>query len=160
MTSHWCDIENADVIMSIGSNSVESHPLSSRYIERAQRKGGTWIVVDPRYTRSAAQADLFACIRPGTDIAFYGGLINYIIYNDLWQDEYVQNYTNARYLIDPDFEFDPETGLFSGCDDETGTYSAAWWPTRSPRTSSGTLRGRRRRLGSRRRRARVHPARQ
>lgn len=89
MTSHWCDIENADVVMSIGSNSVESHPLSSRYIERAQRKGGTWIVVDPRYTRSAAQADLYACIRPGTDIAFFGGMMNYILSNNLWQDEYV-----------------------------------------------------------------------
>ena len=127
MTSHWCDIENADVVMSIGSNSVESHPLSSRYIERAQRKGGTWIVVDPRYTRSAAQADLYACIRPGTDIAFFGGMMNYILSNNLWQDEYVKNYTNAPCLINPDFKFDPESGHFTGYNPDTHKYDDETW---------------------------------
>lgn len=127
MTSHWCDIENADVIMSIGSNSVESHPLSSRYIERSQRKGGQWIVVDPRYTRSAAQADWFARIRPGTDIAFFGGMFNYIIEHDLWQHEYVLNYTNAACIIRADYKFDPETGLFSGYDPKTGNYDDTTW---------------------------------
>ena len=74
MTSHWCDFANSDVIMSIGSNNVENHPLSSRWVERAQDKGATWIVVDPRYSRSAARADIYARIRPGSDLAFYGGL--------------------------------------------------------------------------------------
>ena len=89
MTSHWCDFANSDVIMSIGSNNVENHPLSSRWVERAQDKGATWIVVDPRYSRSAARADIYARIRPGSDLAFYGGLINYILQNDLFQKEYV-----------------------------------------------------------------------
>lgn len=76
MTSHWCDFANSDVILTIGSNNVENHPLSSRWVERAQDKGATWIVVDPRYSRSAAQADIYGRLRPGTDIAFFGGLIS------------------------------------------------------------------------------------
>lgn len=127
MTSHWCDFQNSDVIMSIGSNNVENHPLSSRWVERAQDRGATWIVVDPRYNRSAANADIYARIRPGTDLAFYGGLINYILQNDLWHKEYVLHYTNAACLLRPDFKFDEKTGLFSGWDPEKKTYSDATW---------------------------------
>ena len=64
MTSHWCDFANSDVILTIGSNNVENHPLSSRWVERAQDRGATWIVVDPRYSRSAAQADIYGRLRP------------------------------------------------------------------------------------------------
>lgn len=81
-----------------------NHPLSSRWVERAQDKGATWIVVDPRYSRSAARADIYARIRPGSDLAFYGGLINYILQNDLFQKEYVLHYTNAACLLRPDFK--------------------------------------------------------
>ena len=127
MTGHWCDYQNADVIMTIGSNNVENHPVSSLWVTRAQDRGATWIVVDPRYTRSAELADIYCPIRSGTDIAFYGGLFNYIIENNLWQHEYVVNYTNASYLLDPDFGFDAQTGLFSGWDESTGTYDNATW---------------------------------
>lgn len=127
MTSHWCDFQNSDVIMSIGSNNVENHPLSSRWVERAQDRGATWIVVDPRYTRSAANADIYARIRPGTDLAFYGGLINYILSNNLWQHEYVINFTNAACILRSDYKFDESTGLFSGWDPETKTYSDETW---------------------------------
>ena len=127
MTSHWCDFANSDVIMSIGSNNVENHPLSSRWVERAQDKGAKWIVVDPRYSRSAAQADIYARIRPGTDIAFYGGLIRYIIENKLYQKEYILHYTNAACILRPDFKFDEETGLFSGWDPETKRYDNETW---------------------------------
>ena len=127
MTSHWCDFQNSDVIMSIGSNNVENHPLSSRWVERAQDRGATWIVVDPRYNRSAANADIYGRIRPGTDIAFYGGLINYILSHDLYQKEYVLNFTNAACLLRPDFKFDPNTGLFSGWDPKTKRYSEESW---------------------------------
>ncbi len=127
MTSHWCDFQNSDVILSIGSNNVENHPLSARWVERAQDRGATWIVVDPRYNRSAANADIYGRIRPGTDIAFYGGLINYILQNDLWQHEYVLNYTNAACLLRDDFEFDPASGLFSGWDPEAKRYSDETW---------------------------------
>ena len=127
MTSHWCDFANSDVIMSIGSNNVENHPLSSRWVERAQDKGAQWIVVDPRYSRSAAQADIYARIRPGTDIAFYGGLIRYIIENKLYQKEYILHYTNAACILRPDFKFNEETGLFSGWDPETKRYDNETW---------------------------------
>lgn len=127
MTSHWCDFQNADVIMNIGSNSAENHPVSSKWIHKAHENGAKWIVVDPRYTRTAEQADIYCPIRSGTDIAFYGGLYNYIIENDLWQHEYVLNYTNASYLLDPEYEFDPTTGFFSGWDEETGKYSNHSW---------------------------------
>ena len=127
MTSHWCDFANSDVIMSIGSNNVENHPLSSRWVERAQDKGAKWIVIDPRYSRSAAQADIYARIRPGTDIAFYGGLIRYIIENKLYQKEYILHYTNAACILRPDFKFNEETGLFSGWDPETKRYDNETW---------------------------------
>lgn len=127
MTSHWCDFQNADVIMNIGSNSAENHPVSSKWIHKAHENGAKWIVVDPRYTRTAEQADIYCPIRSGTDIAFYGGLYNYIIENDLWQHEYVLNYTNASYLLDSEYEFDPTTGFFSGWDEEAGKYSNHSW---------------------------------
>lgn len=127
MTSHWIDFQNTDVILHCGSNSVENHPLSSRWLNKAHENGAKWIVVDPRYTRTAEMADIYCPIRSGTDIAFYGGMYNYIIEHDLWQHEYVLNYTNASYLLDPAYEFDPETGFFSGWDPEARKYSAATW---------------------------------
>ena len=142
MTSHWCDMQNADVILHCGSNSVESHPLSSLWLHRAHDNGAKWICVDPRYTRTAEQADIYCPIRPGTDIAFYGGMYNYIIENLIepglqnyldtgeqtdYNFEYLINYTNASYLLDPGYSFDVETGLFSGWDEETGTYDNTTW---------------------------------
>lgn len=143
MTSHWCDFQNADVILHCGSNSVENHPVSSRWLNKAHENGAKWIVVDPRYTRTAEMADIYCPIRSGTDIAFYGGLYNYIIENlidpylddylkgkdvsDKYNFEYLLNYTNAPYLLDPEFEFDVESGLFSGFDEKTRTYSNHSW---------------------------------
>lgn len=69
-------------------------------------RGAKWIVVDPRFTRTASQADMYAPIRPGTDIAFFGGMIHYILEKKLYQKEYVMNYTNATFLIDPSYKFD------------------------------------------------------
>ena len=95
MTNHYCDMQNADVIMTIGSNNVENHPVSSKWVQKALDRGATWIVVDPRYTRSAEMADIYCPIRSGTDMAFYGGLFHYIIEHDLRQHEYALKYTNA-----------------------------------------------------------------
>ena len=142
MTSHWCDFQNTDVILNCGSNSVENHPVSALWLEKAHEQGAKWIVVDPRYTRTAEQADIYCPIRSGTDIAFYGGMYNYIIEHliepnlakyqetgnmDEYNFEYLLNYTNASYLLDPEYEFDPATGLFSGWDQKTQTYSAHSW---------------------------------
>ena len=127
MTGHYCDIGNADVLLTIGSNNVENHPASQKWTQRAKDKGATWICVDPRFTRTAALADIYCPIRSGTDLAFFGGLYNYIIQNDLYQEEYVKNYTNAAYLIDENFDFDPETGLFSGWDEKKKAYTTSTW---------------------------------
>lgn len=142
MTSHWCDFQNTDVILNCGSNSVENHPVSALWLEKAHEQGAKWIVVDPRYTRTAEQADIYCPIRSGTDIAFYGGMYNYIIEHliepnlakyqetgnmDEYNFEYLLNYTNASYLLDPEYEFDPATGLFSGWDQKTQTYSTHSW---------------------------------
>ena len=142
MTTHWCDFQNADVVMNMGSNSAENHPLSSRWIHKSHENGGKWIVVDPRYTRTAEMADIYCPIRSGTDIAFYGGLYKYVIDNLIdpglqdyldngtmtnYNYEYLLNYTNASYLLNPDFDFDPSTGLYSGWNPDTKTYDVATW---------------------------------
>ena len=114
MTNHWIDIQHADVIMIIGSNAAENHPVSFKYVQKARDKGGKLISVDPRFTRTSSLADVYAPIRPGTDIAFMNGIINYALKNDRIQKDYVVEYTNASLLINPQFNF--SDGLFSGYD--------------------------------------------
>ena len=114
MTTHWDDLQNADFILHCGSNSVENHPVSARWLNKAHEKGAKWIVVDPRYTRTAELSDIYCRIRSGTDIAFYGGMINYIMEHERYQAEYVAAYTNALYLLNDEFGFDQETGTWNG----------------------------------------------
>lgn len=125
MTQGWNDLKNSDYIMVCGGNPAENHPISFRWVTKAQEAGAKLIVVDPRYTRSASKADLFAHLRPGTDIAFFGGMINYIIQNKLYHEQYVKAYTNASYLINPGYSF--KDGLFSGYDANTKTYNTDTW---------------------------------
>jgi formate dehydrogenase major subunit len=125
MTNHWNDIANSDCVMIIGCNPAENHPISFRWITTAMDKGAKLIVIDPRFTRSAAKADLYVRLRPGTDIALMGGLINYVIENNLFQKEYVANYTNAPFLINKDFSF--QDGLFSGFQKDKHAYDPATW---------------------------------
>ncbi len=125
MTNHWIDIKNADVILIMGSNAAENHPISFKWVEKSREKGGKLVVVDPRFTRSASMADLYASIRPGSDLAFMGGLINYALQNDRIQKEYVVEYTNASYLISPDYSFND--GIFSGYDRATRKYDKKSW---------------------------------
>jgi formate dehydrogenase major subunit len=98
-------------------------------MEKAREdKGAKIIVVDPRFTRSAARADAFSFLRPGTDILFFGALINYAIQNNLINWEYVQNFTNAPVLVNPDYKGPGELdGLFSGYDAEKRKYSTSTW---------------------------------
>jgi len=125
MTNHFCDFKNADVIMAIGSNNAENHPVTMAWVQEARAKGGKYIVVDPRFTRSAALADIYAPLRSGTDLAFYGGLMKYIMDNNLWQKEYVTNYTNAAFLVNPEFAFNEADGFFSGWEEATRSYGLA-----------------------------------
>ncbi len=125
MTQHWVDIRNADVVMIIGSNAAENHPMSFRWVQKAMDNGGTFISVDPRFTRSSSKADIYARMRSGTDIAFIGGMINYAITNGLYNEKYVKECTNALFKINTGFktcaEGDP--GVFSGLDKSGGSTS-------------------------------------
>lgn len=123
MTNHWIDYQHSDVIMAIGVNTAENHPISMKWIERARERGGKLICVDPRLTRTAAVADIWLPLRPGTDIALLGGLINYVIEKDLIHHEYVANYTNASYILREDYSF--ADGVFSGFNDSA--YSRGSW---------------------------------
>ena len=128
MTNHWIDLKNADVILAMGGNPASNHPISMKWIMRAREKGAKLICVDPRFTRTAAKADLYAPIRSGTDIAFLGGMINYILANNLYFKEYVANYTNASFLVNPDFKTPADLdGLFSGYDAEKRKYDKSTW---------------------------------
>src|SRR6266851_7234005 len=82
------------------------------------------IVIDPRFTRTAAVADLFVQIRAGTDIACLGGFINYAIQNDRIAKDYIVNYTNASFIVKEGFKL-PEDGLFSGFDGQN--YDKSTW---------------------------------
>ncbi len=82
---------------------AECHPVGFRFVMEARERGATIIHVDPRFTRTSATADVFAPIRPGTDIAFLGGLINYVLTHDKWFREYVLAYTNAATIIGEEF---------------------------------------------------------
>lgn len=127
MTNSFTDYKNSDIFLIIGSNPAEAHPMAMRHIGKALANGAKMIVVDPRFTKTAAKADIYVPLRPGTDIAFLYGLINYAIENDLYQHEYVLNYTNASYLISPDYYF--KDGLFSGLEEKDGklSYNTASW---------------------------------
>lgn len=119
MTNHWNDYQHSDVMMAIGGNTAENHPISMKWIEKAREtKGAKLICVDPRVCRTAAVADLHVPIRPGTNIAYLGGLINYVLENERYHKEYVEQYTNASFLINENFSFDDVTGLFTGAEDD------------------------------------------
>jgi formate dehydrogenase major subunit len=125
MTNHWIDIKNSDCILIMGSNAAENHPISFKYVAEAQHKGAKLISVDPRFTRTSAKADIYAPLRSGTDIAFLGGMIKYILDNNLYNKEYVAAYTNAPFLVNKDFKF--SKGLFSGYDSKTHKYDKSTW---------------------------------
>ncbi len=127
MTNGWIDIKNTDMILIIGGNPAENHPCGFKWpIEAKRNRNAKMIVVDPRFTRTAATADLFVQIRAGSDIAFLGGVIRYALENGRIAREYLTHFTNASFLIQEGFKL-PEDGLFSGFDAATGTYDRSSW---------------------------------
>ena len=127
MTNGWIDIKNADMMMVIGGNPAENHPCGFKWAMEAKRnRNAKLLVVDPRYTRTAAVSDYFLQIRAGSDIVFLGGLINYAIQNNRYAKEYVTNYTNAAFIVREDFKL-PEDGLYSGFDAAKQTYDKVSW---------------------------------
>ena len=126
-TNYQQDLANSDCILFMGSNMAEAHPVGFRWPMKAKEKGAALMHVDPRFTRTSALCDVFVGIRAGSDIAFLGGLINYVLSNDRWFKEYVLNYTNAATIIQEGFQDTEDlAGLFSGYhgDGATGKYDA------------------------------------
>ena len=111
-----------------GSNFAECHPVGFRWVMEAKKRGAKIIHVDPRYTRTSAMSDIHVTIRAGTDIAFLGAIVNYIIENERYFKEYVVHYTNAASIVSKDFQdTDDLDGLFSGWDAEAGRYEVESW---------------------------------
>ena len=125
MTNHYIDFRNADVILNMGSNVAENHPVSFKWIQAAKDKGAIFIHVDPRFTRTSTKADIFVRLRSGTDIAFLGGMIKYLIDNSMYDEFYVKNYTNASFIVNPKYSFND--GLFSGYYSVKRTYDKSTW---------------------------------
>src|ERR1700737_4514615 len=134
MTNHWRDIKNADLILINGANPAEAHPVGFQWFVAAKNDplrgpgagGGAKIIhADPRFNRTSALADIYARIRPGADVAYFGGLINYVLQNNLFHDEYVKNYTNASFLVKAAYSF--KDGLFTGYDAPNRKYDISTW---------------------------------
>jgi formate dehydrogenase major subunit len=112
----------------MGSNFAECHPVGFRWVMKAKERGAKIIHIDPRFTRTSAMADLYVPIRSGSDIAFLGGLVNYILTHDKWFREYVLAYTNASTIVSRQFKDTEDLdGIFSGYDPEGRTYDNTSW---------------------------------
>ena len=126
MTNSWTDIKNTDLVVIMGGNAAEAHPCGFKGVTQAkENRGAKLIVVDPRFTRSASVADVYAPIRQGTDIAFLLGVINYCVQNDKVQWEYTKNYTNAAFLVKEGYGY--QDGLFTGYDEAKRDYDRSSW---------------------------------
>ncbi len=127
-TTFQQDLQNADCILIMGSNMAENHPVGFQWVMEARERGAEIIHVDPRFTRTSAMATRFVKIRPGSDIAFLGGIIHYILEHERWFDEYVKAYTNASTIIDRRFrDADDHDGVFSGFSAKDEAYDLASW---------------------------------
>src|SRR5512143_3306988 len=126
MTNGWCDIKNTDVILAMGGNPAENHPVGFKWFMEARRgRNAKIVVVDPRFTRTAAVADVYAPLRSGTDIAFLLGICRYALEKKRFHEDYVKLHTNAPALVGERYTFDE--GLFSGYDAEKRSYDKGTW---------------------------------
>jgi formate dehydrogenase major subunit len=127
MTNGYTDIKNTDMMLIMGGNPAENHPCGFKWaIEAKKTRNAKMIVVDPRFTRTAATADLFLQIRAGADIAFLGAMVSYAIANNRIAKEYLVNFTNAAFIVKEGFKL-PEDGLYSGFDAHTQVYDKSTW---------------------------------
>src|SRR3989454_5510385 len=131
MTNHWRDIKNTDLILINGANPAEAHPVGFQWFMRAKLDRGAKIIhADPRFTRTSAVADTYLRIRTGSDVAYFGGLINHVLQNNLFHDAYVRNYTNASFIVKQGYAF--KDGLFSGYNADKRSYDISTWAYESP----------------------------
>jgi formate dehydrogenase major subunit len=125
MTNSWVDIKNADLVLVMGGNPAEAHPVGFRWVIEAKKRGAKLIVIDPRFNRTASVADRYVPIRAGTDIAFLGGVINWLMTHGKIQWEYVKAYTNAAFIVADGYAFDE--GIFSGYNQAAHKYDQESW---------------------------------
>src|SRR5260221_4024016 len=118
----------------IGANEAEAQTVAFQWLLKSKRDptkgpgigGGAKIIhADPRFTRTSAVSDIYLRLRTGTDVAYFGGLINYVLSNNLFHDEYVRNYTNASWIVKGGYSF--QDGLFSGYNADKRTYDISTW---------------------------------
>src|SRR5438034_11755554 len=103
MTNHWIDMINADVVLIMGGNPAEDHPISMNWLARAKEQGTYILHVDPRFNRTSSIADVLAKLRSGTDIAFDGGMRHYALEHNRFQEEYERECTNAPGIVVDDY---------------------------------------------------------
>ncbi len=140
MTNGWVDIKNTDMMLIMGGNPAENHPCGFKWaIEAKRNRNAKMIVVDPRFTRTAATSDLFLQIRAGADIALLGGIVSYAIENNRIAKDYLVNYTNAAFIVKEGFKL-PEDGLYSGFDPATKTYDKSTWNYEDGNDAGGVVR--------------------
>ncbi|MDT5024570.1 MAG: formate dehydrogenase major subunit, partial [Micromonosporaceae bacterium] len=107
---------------------AEAHPVGFQWVMEAKARGAKVIHIDPRFTRTSAMANMFVPIRAGADVAFLGGVVNYILSNEKDFREYVVAYTNAATIVSDDFrDTEDLDGLFSGYDQDKRVYDPASW---------------------------------
>ena len=122
------DLLNSDAILIMGSNMAENHPVGFQWVMEAKEKGAQVLHVDPRFSRTSAVANIWMPLRAGSDILFLGGLIHYVLENELFFREYVLHYTNASVIIPEDFKDTEDLeGVFSGWNAEKKKYDPKTW---------------------------------
>ncbi|NIJ11847.1 formate dehydrogenase major subunit [Saccharomonospora amisosensis] len=127
-TTFQQDLANSDCIVIQGSNMAECHPVGFQWVMEAKARGAKLIHVDPRFTRTSALADIHVPLRAGTDIAFLGGIVNYVLANDKYFRDYVVAYTNAAMIVNEEFaDTEDLAGVFSGLDREGREYDVQTW---------------------------------
>ncbi|MDR7300275.1 formate dehydrogenase major subunit [Haloactinomyces albus] len=127
-TTFQQDLQNSDCIVIEGSNMAECHPVGFQWVMEAKARGATLIHVDPRFTRTSALADIHVPLRAGTDIAFIGGIINYVLTREKYFREYLVAYTNAPTVLTEDYvDTEDLDGVFSGLDPESRIYDFHTW---------------------------------
>jgi formate dehydrogenase major subunit len=126
MTNHWRDIRHADLMLINGANPAEAHPVGFQWMMKAKtERGAKMIHADPRFTRTSAVADRHLRIRTGSDVAYFGGLINYVLENNLFHREYVEYATNAGLVVKEGYSF--TDGLFNDYDEAKRVYDTTKW---------------------------------
>jgi formate dehydrogenase major subunit len=127
-TTFQQDLQNADVITIMGSNMAENHPVGFQWVMEARERGARIFHIDPRFTRTSAMATDWIGIRAGSDIAFLGGVVNYILEHERHFEEYVKHYTNAPVIIDEEFaDTEDLDGFFSGWKPDEKKYDVSSW---------------------------------